>query len=62
MKVNIYINNVNCIGAGTPIVISGLSRKPVHDIHLNDVTISSAKEIKIENAENIEMKNVEIVK
>ncbi|MBR1735702.1 MAG: glycoside hydrolase family 28 protein [Firmicutes bacterium] len=59
---NIYINNVNCVGAGTPIVISGLSRKPVHDIHLNNVTINSSKDIKTENAENIEMDNVNIIK
>ena len=59
---NITIKNVNCAKAGTPISISGLSAMPVHDIHLENINIASAKDVKTENAENITMENVNITK
>lgn len=57
---NVYINNVTCAKAGTPISISGLSAMPVHDIYLNNINIISDKEMTTSNAENIFTDNVNI--
>jgi hypothetical protein len=59
---NVYISNVNCAKAGTPISVSGLSAMPVHDIYLKNINIASAKDISISNAENIVQENVNITK
>jgi polygalacturonase len=59
---NVYISNVRCAKAGTPISISGLSAMPVHDVYLKDIEIASAKPVKIENAENIVQERVNITK
>jgi hypothetical protein len=59
---NVYISNVRCAKAGTPISISGLSAMPVHDVYLRDIEIASAKPVKIENAENIVQERVNITK
>lgn len=59
---NVYINNVNCGKAGTPVSISGLSAMPVHHIYLNNINITSDKEMTTSNAEDIYTENVNIVK
>lgn len=59
---NVYINNVSCAKAGTPVSISGLSAMPVHDIYLKNINIRSDKDIQISNAENIVQENVNITR
>lgn len=59
---NIYINNVSCAEAGTPVSISGLSAMPVHDIYLKNITIASKNDMVCTNAENIVTENVNIEK
>lgn len=59
---NIYISNVNCANAGTPISISGLSAMPVHHIYLKNINIVSDKDITVSNAEDIVQENVNIQK
>lgn len=59
---NVYINNVNCAKAGTPVSISGLSAMPVHHIYLKNINIASEKDMVCSNAENIFEENVNITK
>ena len=59
---NIFISNVNCVNAETPISISGLAEMPVHDVTLKNITISSEKSVVINKAENIIQENVNIRK
>lgn len=57
---NIEIKNVVCAKAETPISISGLSEMPIHDITLENISITAKKEVSITKAENIIQKNVNI--
>lgn len=55
---DIYIEKINCINAGTSIIISGLPQLPIHDIHLKDINIKSLKSYTIKNAKNISQENI----
>ncbi len=59
---NIYINNINCTKAGTPISISGLPQMPVHDVHISNFTCATKGEIMMDNAENIFQTNITLMK
>ena len=59
---NIFIENIVCNGAKTPISISGLKAMPVHHIYLKNISIQTNGNIEIENAENISQENINIIK
>lgn len=58
---NIYIDNVRCSTAATPIKISGLKQMPVHDIHISNVLVGTKGQVIQENAENIFITNLKLV-
>jgi polygalacturonase len=59
---NFYIKNVNCVGAGVGIHLSGLPEMPVRNVYFENISMKAKIEMKCENTENISMENVEIFK
>lgn len=57
---NFYIKNIKCVGAKQAVNIIGLSEMPIHDIYLENISISADKGFIATEAKNILMKNVEI--
>lgn len=55
---NITIKNISCLHAGVGLKIEGLTELPIHDITLENVDITTDKNICISNARNIILKNV----
>lgn len=58
---DIHISNLVCNGAESAIVIKGLAELPVHDITIDNSTISAINGIDMINATNIKMNNVNII-
>lgn len=58
---NIYIENVTCLNAGIALKVQGLPELPVHHINLKNVHITAQKDMQIENANDINLKNVVIL-
>ncbi len=58
---DIHISDIVCNGAGTAFEIKGIAQLPVHDITINNATISATDGIVMENASNIKMSNVNII-
>ncbi|MDQ6755820.1 MAG: glycoside hydrolase family 28 protein [Bacteroidota bacterium] len=56
-----YISNVFCNGAKTAISITGLPEMPVHKVFFENVVISSQNGFVATDAEDIDLKNVNII-
>lgn len=58
---NVRMKNINCVGAGQAIKIEGLAQLPIHDLTIEDSYFKAEKGYTESYAENIVLKNVEIV-
>jgi polygalacturonase len=58
---NIFIKNVVCYGAEKAIFIRGLPEMNIHDINLENITITSKKGMECSEAKNISLKNVKLI-
>ncbi|HSN59730.1 MAG TPA: glycosyl hydrolase family 28 protein, partial [Ferruginibacter sp.] len=58
---NIFIKNVVCDGADKAIFVRGLPEMNIHDINLENITITSKKGMDISEAYNINLTNVNLV-
>lgn len=58
---NVRMKNINCVGAGQAVKIEGLEQLPIHDLTIEDSYFKAKKGYSESFAENIILKNVEIV-
>lgn len=58
---NFYIKNVVCLGAAKALFIRGLPEMSIHDISLENITVTSDKGIDISEAKNISLKNFKVI-
>jgi polygalacturonase len=58
---NFYIKNVVCLGADKALFIRGLPEMSIHDISLENITVTSEKGIDISEAKNISLKNFKVI-
>jgi polygalacturonase len=56
-----HISNIVCLGASKAVFIRGLPEMKISDIYLNNLILSAKKGIDIQEAKNINFKNVQIV-
>ncbi|RYY48130.1 MAG: glycoside hydrolase family 28 protein [Chitinophagaceae bacterium] len=57
---NIYIKNMVCDGAEKALFVRGLPEMKIHNINLENITISAEHGIEMSEAKNISLKNVNI--
>jgi polygalacturonase len=57
---NIYLSNIDCDEAGTAFVFKGFPDKPIQNISLNNITISSKGAATITNSKNISIGKIKI--
>jgi polygalacturonase len=57
---NFYINNVVCDGASKAVFIRGLPEKSISEIYMDNMTIKADEGIDIQEAKNIEFKNIHL--
>lgn len=57
---NVYMKNINCVGAKQAIKIEGLQQLPIHDLTVEDSYFKAEKGYTESFAENIVLKNVTI--
>ena len=55
-----HISDIQCYGAKTAIAINGLAEMPIHDIHFENITITSDKGFVAANARNLSLQSVKI--
>ena len=58
---NFYIKNVVCLGADKALFVRGLPEMSIHDISLENITVTSEKGIDISEAKNISLKNFKVI-
>jgi hypothetical protein len=58
---NISIKNVVCYGAEKAIFIRGLPEMNIHDINMENITITAKKGMECSEAKNITLKNVKLI-
>ena len=58
---NIFIKNVVCYGAEKAIFIRGLPEMNIHDISLENISITAKKGMEASEAKNIFLKNVKLI-
>lgn len=58
---NFHIKNVVCLGADKALFIRGLPEMSIHDISLENITVTSDKGIDISEAKNISLKNFKVI-
>jgi hypothetical protein len=54
------IRDIDCLGAGTAIAITGLPQSPVHGITIEDAVISARRGLHARNAADILLRRVQI--
>lgn len=57
---NFHISNIVCTGAETAMSIAGMDIQPSHDLHFNNIEITSKKAVDITDAKNIFFNQVKI--
>lgn len=58
---DIHISRVVCQGAGCGLRIEGLSQMPIHDMVLEDISLTAKDGYAVAEAENIRLKHVEFI-
>ncbi len=58
---NFYVSNVVCDGAEKAIMVRGLPEMSIKGIHLDDMTLRTQKGIELIEAEDISLKNINVV-
>ena len=57
---NFHISNIVCSGAETAMSISGMEIQPSHDLHFDNIEITSKKAVDVTDAKNIFLNQVKI--